>query len=137
MLMVSTQTLANYERRGALHPQYAYRPDYRGIEHRVVVYDPRELKKLPRHSRVVSPREPGEITARTFELFREGKTDEAVVIELRQEIDKVRDLREKWLDASKTNLVIAPAAKEAFEKIVGPFTDVAELLELFSKKLKA
>ena len=84
MLSISPQTLANYERRGLLHPQHAYRPDLRGVEHRVVVYDPNELKKVPRYnSGRISPREPGEVAARAFELFREGKTVEVAVIELR------------------------------------------------------
>jgi hypothetical protein len=138
MLMISTQTLANYERRGLLHPQHAYRPDHRGVEHRVVVYDPNELKKVPRYNRGgISPREPGEVAARAFELFREGKTVEVAVIELRETPDKIHELRDKWLDAGGADFVITPEAKAAFEKIVGPFTSVVELLEIVSKKLAA
>jgi DNA-binding transcriptional MerR regulator len=134
LLTVSTQTLANYQRRGLLHPQYVVRADVHGQRHRVTVYDPKELAKLPRFGRL-SPHEPGEVTARACELFREGKTNEEVIIELRETFDRIQELREKWMDASSAALVISPGAKESFEKIVGPFKSVADLLEIVTKKL--
>jgi hypothetical protein len=131
MLTCSHQTLANYERRGDLHPQFAYRPDGRGAEHRVIVYNPHELKKLAiklrRH--VLQPRDPGEMAARAFELFREGKSMEDVVVELRLLPDQVRELHDKRLELGGADLVIHPLAKEALEKIIGPFKDVTELVE--------
>ena len=131
MLSCSHQTLANYERRGDLHPQFAYRPDGRGTEHRVIVYDPHELKKLAvklrRH--VLQPRDPGEMAARAFELFREGKSMEDVVVELRMLPDQVRELHDKRLELGGGDLVIFPVAKEALEKVLGPFKDVTELVE--------
>lgn len=133
LLTVSTQTLANYERRGLLHPQYAIRPDAHGQRHRVTVYDPKELAKLPRFGRVT--REAGEVSARACELFREGKTNQEVVVELRETFDRIQELREKWLDAGGVDLVISPSAKELFEKIVGPFKSVTDLLEIVTKKL--
>ena len=84
MLSVSEQTLANYERSGKLHPQYTYRPDRHTIERRVVVYDAGELTTLracrPHNHNAVAPRDPGEVGARAFELFREGRAREAVVV---------------------------------------------------------
>ena len=136
LLMVSSQTLANYERKGILHPQYAYRRDACGIDRRVVLYDPQELTKCPRYNRTsLSPRskEPGEIAARAFELFREGRTSEDVVVELRVQPDVARDLRDKWLDMGGADLVISPGAKEALEKIVGSFKSVADLVECVQK----
>lgn len=129
MLRVSGQTLANYERRGLLHPQRAYRADYRGAEHLVVVYDPHELKKLPRYGSSASPRDPGEIAARAFELFREGKSEEEVVVELRSSPEMIEQLHEKWKDMGGAELVISPGAKETLEKIVGSFKSVADLIE--------
>jgi hypothetical protein len=138
MLSCSQQTLANYERRGDLHPQAAYRPDGRGVEHRVIVYNPHELKKLAiklrRH--VLQPRDPGEMAARAFELFREGKSMEDVVVELRMQPDQVEALYAKRLDMGGANLVISPTAKEALEKVIGSFESVAELVERVTK-LKA
>ncbi len=131
MLTCSHQTLANYERRGDLHPQFAYRPDGRGAEHRVIVYDPHELKKLALKLRrhVVQARDPGEMAARAFELFREGKSMEDVVVELRLLPDQVRELHDKRLELGGSDLVIYPLAKEALEKVLGPFKDVTELVE--------
>lgn len=138
VLSVSLQTLANYEKRGLLHPQHAYRPDGRGAEHRVIVYDPNELKKLAlrlnRH--VALPHDPGEMAARAFELFREGKSMEDVVVELRLLPDQVRELHEKRLNMGGADLVISSGAKETLEKMVGPFGSVAELIERITQ-LKA
>jgi hypothetical protein len=135
MLTCSHQTLSNYERRGDLHPAFAYRKDGRGVEHRVIVYDPHELKrlalKLRRH--VLQPRDPGEMAARAFELFREGKSMEDVVVELRMQPDQVEVLYTKRLDMGGADLVISPTAKEALEKAVGTFESIAELVERVMK----
>src|SRR5262249_41939068 len=126
--------IGNYERRGKLHPRYAYRADSRGIEHRVAVYDPNELVKLPHPYNQSTPsRDPGEIAAQAFELFREGKTDQEVVIKLRATPDAIEVLRSKWLDMGGADIVIGSHAKEALEKLVGPFKDVAELVEIVTK----
>lgn len=136
VLNVSANTLRNYEGRGLLHPLRVPRIDAMKHEQIVVVYDPRELAKLPRGiGRSLVAKNPGEIAARAFELFREGKSNEEVVIEVREEPDKIDDLRLKWLDASGANLVITPEAKIALEKIVGPFASVAEFVERCVAKL--
>jgi hypothetical protein len=131
-LSCSSQTLANHERRGRLHPQHAYRPDGRGVEHRVIVYDPDEVNKLAklmnRHV-VISPRDPGELAAAAFALFDENKPEKDVVIKLRITPDAVRALREKWFDMGGADLVIVPPAKQALEKLLGAFDTVAELVE--------
>lgn len=138
MLSCSQQTLANYERRGDLHPQAAYRPDGRGVEHRVIVYNPHELKKLAiklrRH--VLQPRDPGEMAARAFELFREGRAMDSVVIELRMRPEEIEQLHAKWMDMGGAELVITPTAKEALEKVIGSFESVAELVDRVAR-LKA
>lgn len=95
---VGLSTIPALERRGQLHPRRAYRRDSRGAERSTVVYDPAEVAKLPRRGRPSIDRSQGEITARAFELFREGRTDEEVVIELRETIDHVQYLvtRHAW-----------------------------------------
>lgn len=137
MLSCALQTLVNYERKGVLNPEHAYRPDARGVEHRVIVYNPHELKKVAnRLSRyATSPRDPGEITARAYDLFEEGKPPKEIVRELRITSDAVRELREKWKDDGGADLVISPGAKEALEKVVGPFKDVTELVERVAERL--
>ena len=138
MLACSGQTLANYERKGTLRPQYAYRPDGRGVEHRVIVYNPHELKKLAiRMNRpgVTSPRHAGEITARTFELIEEGRSGREIIRELRLTVEELRELREKWRDEGGSELIISPEAKERLEQIVGPFSDVTQLVELVASEL--
>ena len=138
MLSCSTQTLVNYERKGALHPQHAYRPDGRGVEHRVIVYDPKELAKLAtrmnRHN--LLPRDPGELAGRAFDLFDENKLDKDVVKELRLTPDAVQVLREKWENMGGSKLVISPVAKEALERMVGPFETVTDLVELVTQLKK-
>lgn len=138
LLRVSVTTIANHERRGKLHPQFVYRPDPRGIEHRVAVYDPKELSKLPhaQAQRPLAAREPGEVAARCFELFDQGKTIREAVIELRETPDRVRALHESWLDAGGADLTITALAKEAFEKVVGPFSSVADLLTRVQNHVK-
>ncbi len=137
LLRRSVTTIANYEREGKLHPQYVYRPDSRGIEHRVAVYDPKELMPL-RHPdlRPLAIREPGEVAARSFELFNQGKTVRDVVIELRETPDQIRQLHESWLDSGGADLTITSIAKDALEKLVGPFTSIADLLALIEEIAK-
>lgn len=138
MLACSAQTLANYEGKGSLHPQYAYRPDGRGVEHRVIVYSPHELKKLAsRMNRpgVVSPRHAGEITARAFELFEEGRSGREIIRDLRLTVEELRELREKWVDEGGADLIISPNAKAALEKIVGTFSDVTQLTERVTEEI--
>lgn len=79
-------------------------------------------------------REPNELSARAFDLFRAGKLKlEAIVSELRTTPEEVERLHEKWLDLGGARLVIAEAAKEELMKIVGPFDSVTELVELVTK----
>ena len=78
-------------------------------------------------------REPKELSARAFDLFREGLKLEAIVSELRTTPEEVERLHEKWLDLGGARLVIAGPAKEALAKIVGPFDSVTELVELVTK----
>lgn len=135
LMRVSVTTIANYERRGKLHPRHAFRPDARGIEHFVAVYDPDELfRELPRGpDRPVANRDPGETAARAFEHFDQGLAVRQIVIELRETPERVHELRESWLNAGGAALTITDTAKQKFEQLVGPFSGVTELLELVEK----
>ena len=132
---IGLSTIPALERRGVLHPCRAYRRDTRGAERMTVVYDPEEVARLPRRERPSSGRSEGETTARAFELFRAGSTDEEVIIELRETVERIQELREKWLDATAAVWVISPVAREALEKHVGPFKSVTELVEKLQVKL--
>jgi hypothetical protein len=137
-LACSPSTLLNYERRGMLHKHTASRVDNRGSQQAVVVYDPEEIKqlaiRLKRGSARGSAREPGEVAAQACELFSEGLTDVEVIIKLRETFEAVDEFRQKWIDHGGSKLVISPIAKEALEAIVGPFTNVAELVDLVREK---
>jgi DNA-binding transcriptional MerR regulator len=127
-MSISGQTLRNYESQGILHPERVLRADKRGHMQVVVVYDPKEVARLPRGVAKSFSREPGEIAARCYELFEQGKTFTEIVMSLRQTSDTVHALHERWLDDGGSRLVITPEAKDALEKLVGPFSDVADLI---------
>lgn len=131
LLGCSGQTLINYENRGTLNPQRVRRPDSLGVVRDIVVYDPNELSKLPhQRKQPVLPRDPGDIAARSFELFDGGKSVREIVVELRELPEKIHALHEAWLDAGGSDVVITLVAKEALEKIVGrPFGNVADLVD--------
>ena len=127
-LGIGISTVIALEKRGRLHVRHEYRADTRGAERRTALYDPKEVTQLPRRERVTGGMSAGELTARACELFREGHTDEDVVVELRETFERIQELREKWLNAGGSNRVIVPAAWEALERLVGPFVDVADLI---------
>jgi DNA-binding transcriptional MerR regulator len=132
-LSCSSNTLQNYERRGVLHPQYAYRTDGRKAGQRLIVYSPEELTKLKIRMKRASVREPGEVAARAFELFSEEKKLTEIVIILRAPPETIQHLHEQWLDMDGARCVISPVAKEALQELVGPFESIADLVERVAK----
>ena len=136
-LSISMQTLKNYEKRGMLHPLTVRREDKRGHEQSMIVYDPKELSKIPRAGHQMYSRDSGELASKAFQMFEDGKNNREVVIKLRMTPDEVHDLHDKWLDDGGAGLVIGTAAKETLEKMLGAFVDVADLVALVTKKLKA
>lgn len=136
-LNVSTQTLKNYEKRGVLHPLTVRRQDKRGHEQSMIVYDPKELAKIPKAGHQLYSRDSGELASKAFQLFEEGINNRDIVIKLRVTPDEVRDLREKWLDDGGAGIVINTVAKAALEQILGAFADVTGLVALVTEKLKA
>lgn len=134
MLRVSTQTLKNYERQGKLHPIRARREDARGHNQSVVVYDPKELARLPRGIVPFTQRSAGEREAKCFEMFEQGKSFREIVIALRETSETVHGLHERWLDDGGSFIVISDVSKKALEGVLGPFKDVTELVELVTSK---
>lgn len=139
VLRCSLQTLKNYEARGLLHPRHAARKDRMKAERMMLVYDPKELAELPA-KKPGGPREairePGEQAARVFEMLREGRELDEIVIEMRETPERIDYLHERWLEQTKARYVITPEAKKAFEQLVGAtFKDVTELVELLAQKL--
>jgi ABC-type transporter Mla MlaB component len=141
VLRCSLQTLKNYESRGLLHPRHGIRKDRSGGERVMLVYNPKELAELPTRNGVGQPRiaihEPGEQAARAFELLREGRPLDEIVVELRETPDRIDYLHERWLEHTQARYVISIEAKKALEQLVGAFTDVADLIELVKKKSTA
>jgi hypothetical protein len=130
---VTVNTIINWQKDEKVQAVADYRRDRGGSERRQWVYNPMELIKLRRPEVAMRSREPGETAARAFELFRDGKSNADVVIALRETPDNVGTLREQWLDMGGSELVINPAMHQALEELVGPFTGVADLVELVAK----
>ena len=131
-LGVSVTTVANYERRRKLNPRYDYRTT-NGFEQRVTLYDPKQLAPLRKHAPPSSRekiKDPGELAASCFELLDQGRTLKEIVVALRETPEQISMLRESWLDAGGAALTITPLAKECFEKAVGAFSGVADLVTL-------
>lgn len=131
LLGVALQTLVNWENKGLLTPKRAMR----GSAAMVIVYDPVQLARVPHKHRTPLGNEPGELTARVFEMLDNGKSVRDIVIEHRQTVDHIQDLRERWLDTGGADRVISPVAWKEFERLAGPFTTVAELLGKLGEKI--
>jgi hypothetical protein len=103
MLCVSYETVKNWERRGLLHPEVSKL--HGKTTQPVLVYDPQELASLPQYKRHMAQRssvpDPGERTARAFELFDRGATIRQVVIELRLTVAHAEALLEQWRDVGE------------------------------------
>ena len=130
LLGVSMTSLYRWEREGRLHPGVGQRE---GSVRMVTIYNPEELARLPRKTRV--PDSEGEITARVFELFEVGASVREIVLRERQTIAKIEALHEAWLDAGGAELVIGQTAKAEIERHVGPFKSVGELVQRIADEL--
>jgi hypothetical protein len=133
MLGVSPQTIMNYETRKLLNPALVSRRIERRGLRTVYVYDPREVAKLPARVHPAMVPSDGEIAARCFELFDEGRSLREVVRRARVTPGKASELHNEWLDMGGSEIVINDAAKADLEEKLGPFADVADLVELVRK----
>jgi hypothetical protein len=129
---VSENTIRTWNRTGKLHSRTAKRTLQSGVVLEVQVYDPRELAALMAargNPKVAAPGDRGELAARAFELFDEGTPLRRVVIRLRETPATVAELHDQWSELGGAELVVAGAAKAELERFVGPFEDVAGLVE--------
>ncbi len=136
LLGVSLQTVANLERRGKLTPRQDWRTYVNGARHQVAVYDPMEVANA-RSGIASAIRTPGEMTARAFEMFEEGRTIIDVVIALRETHPVIEDLRLRWNESGGEARVISPVAWAHLEKIFGSFKTVAELVARIDARVAA
>lgn len=130
LLGIAYITMVQWARKGILHPIVTTRPPSTRV---IYLYDPEELRRLPRKFRNDPPSGPGELAARAFEMFCEGRTNMQVVMLTRETPERIEALRESWLDGGGSDLVISPAAKLALEAAVGDFSTVAELVNLVGR----
>lgn len=125
----SPNTIRNWERRGRLHPVRVERRNAAGGPGAVLVYDPAELGRLPRRKPDPGQSDPGEIAARAFEMFDEGRSARQVVVALRVPPESADELREWWEAQGGSDVVLTPGAHAALEEVVGPFVGLAGLLD--------
>jgi hypothetical protein len=130
-LGVTENTIINWERKGHLKPILVVKADRGGAERAQWLYKPAELAAMPRSNRFARRiRSEGEVAARAFELFNEGKTIREIVIALREEPSKIETLKEQWENSGGADIVINDAARKALESVVGQFKGVSELVDL-------
>lgn len=134
MLGVTSKTVMDWEDRKILHPQRVMRTDDLGRRRLMYVYDPREISKIPRRQMA---RDPGELTARCFEMLERGKTQREIIVELRITTEDAIRYREQWMESGGADLVITPEAKALLQERVGEFTTVAELIDRVNEKIAA
>lgn len=120
--------LQKLEDRHKLTPSKDWRRDTNGAERHMYVYDPKELAKIPLRDRS-SLRSPGELAARAFEMFDEGKNIREIVIALRELPNTIEDLKLQWDGMGGSDRVITPLAWEKLASMVGNFTSVADLIK--------
>jgi len=133
LLGISVSTIRTLENRDLLHGRRVLRAVGDGTERLIMIYDPKEVARVPRRDRMTAIRTPGETVARCFELFDLGKSIREVVIEMREMPDVIETYREKYLDAGGSARVITPHAWEIIAGVVGPFESVADLIGIVRK----
>lgn len=133
MMGISYNTIILWERRGLVHPARGIHKSTKTARS-VVMYDPDELAKMPQYRRVAeAPKQidPGERTARAFELFDQGKGVREAVIELRETVGRVEELRLQWLDLGGLkvgHVAIVGRLRTELEALLGPFDSGDDLL---------
>ena len=131
VLGVTENTIVNWEHKKHLVPTLVVKADRGGAERAQWLYDPKQLAAMPRSDRFARRiRSEGEVAARAFEFFEEGKTIREIVIALREEPSKIETLKEQWENFGGADIVINDAARKALESVVGPFKGVADLVDL-------
>lgn len=127
MAAISYNTLMKWVKAGRLHPQKEIRLLPNGHRREIRVFNPAELLKIPHRREPVN--EDGEVAARAFEMFGEGRSICEVVIALRKTPEYIVDLHDHWEWSGGSEFVITPAARREFERLLGPFVGVADIVE--------
>ena len=131
LIHVSQVTIRSWVRRNLLHPRSGQRVHSNGGTYDVKLFDPSEIALRGKRRRLSSvPNDQGELAARAFEMFDQGCPLRGVVIELRETPTKVAELHDQWIDLGGSELVLGGAARSELERFVGPFSDVAGLVEI-------
>ncbi len=108
-LGVGLTTVRRLEKTRRLHPKRGKR----GFLFRVEDVD-RLRATYPRHMRPIQEATPGEIAARAFELFEQGKGLRDVVISLRQSPEAVRELYRQY--ALSGDLIVPAEIRQQIER---------------------
>jgi len=126
MAAVAYNTLRKWVKAGRLHPQKEMRLLANGQRREIMVFDSAELRKILRRRDLNAP---GELAARAFEMFAEGRRMNEVVIALRQLPEYVEELHDRWAWGDGRGLVITPVARRELERVLGPFVGVDDIVE--------
>ena len=126
MAAVAYNTLRKWVKAGRLHPQKEMRLLGNGQRREVLVFDSAELRKILRRRNLNAP---GELAARAFEMFEEGRQINEVVIALRQLPEYVEALHDHWAWSDGRGLVITSVARREHERILGSVVSVADIVE--------
>jgi hypothetical protein len=133
MAAVSYNTIKNWVNAGRLHPQKEMRLLSNGQRREIKVFNEAELLKFIRRR---GPNEDGEVAARAFELFVEGRSIREMVIALRQTPECIEELHDQWERCGGSELVITPVAQRELERLLGPFVGVADIVERVAELAK-
>lgn len=128
MFDVSHGTLDGFVRKGLLKPVMGHRRTSNNSTRRVWLYNPEEFHKVS-WRRKERASDPNEVAAKAFEMMDEGEDLRTMVRTLRITPDRVVELRAHWEDLGGASSVLGREARAALEAIVGPFVDVAELVD--------
>jgi hypothetical protein len=128
LLGCTPPALITWERRGMLKRYDAVRADARGVIRQLILYDPKELGRLPRRVRHEG-KDQGEMAARAFELFKLGLALTDVVVEVRELPERIAELHTHWLRMGGDAITVSDVAREHLIALVGEFKTVAELVE--------
>lgn len=130
LLEVSHTTIRGMEGK-ILHPRRGRRSLPNGGYREIWLYDPEELARVSsarRQKARHAPIQPGEMVARAFELFDDGRPLREVVTELRETPESIAAWHDQWLELGGAEIVVGPAARKELARLVGPFEGVADLV---------
>ena len=133
MAAVTYNTIVNWVKAGRLHPQTEMRLLPNGQRREVKVFNQAELLKILQRR---DPNEPGELAARAYELFEEGRSNNQLVIALRQLPERIEELHDQWMEGGASEYVITPFARRELERLLGPYVGVAEIVQRVAELVK-